>query len=292
MLHDRWHDASQEAGAASGTNAEREQSDRGQVGRSAAMARHFDSAHPVFRVRQSRLHWSVWVGLPLSFFAAALGLRGFGSEAAFVWFVNDERGPGENATAVFALAAAGLSVALARSRGIRSVRWLRLGFYLTAGLGVLLAGEEMSWGQHFFGWQTPEWLGTLNKQNETNVHNIADRVLDQKPRALVAGLIFVGCIVLPVLLQAGKLAWLGRARVAQWLVPEATLMPVAAMVFVPRIFDRIQVWFDVTLPHPFDIDTRYHQEMQETFIAMAIFLYLLTLFLKARAASPSVGSAR
>lgn len=288
MLHERRDDASRdEPGATSGADAKRNKSDWGRFRLSAAIGPRLDSPHPVFRVRQSRLHCSVWMGLPLSFFAIGLGIRSFASEDAFVWFVNDERGPGENLTAVFALAAAVLSVALARNPGIRSVQWLRIGFYLTAGLGVLLAGEEISWGQHFFGWKTPEWLGAINKQNETNVHNIADRVLDQKPRAIVAALIFFGCIVLPLLLRAGKIGWFKKTRIAHWLVPEFTLMPVAVMVFVPRIFDRIQVWFDVTLPHPFDIDTRYHQEMQETFIAMAIFLYLLTLFLKARSASAS-----
>lgn len=244
--------------------------------------RHLDSAHPVFAGGNSHLHWSVWLGLPLAFFAAAVAIRGFVSHDAFVWFVNDERGPGESLTAVFAVVAAGLAFWLARAPGIREVGWLRIGLYVTCGLGILLAGEEISWGQHFFGWGTPEWLGAVNKQNETNVHNIADRVLDQKPRAIAAGLILAGCVILPLLLRTSRLRWLDRMRVARWLIPEATLVPVAVMVFVPRIFDRIQVWFDVTLPYPFDIHTRYHQEMQETFIAMAIFLYLLTLVLRVR----------
>lgn len=252
------------------------------LGRSGGWRRHLDSTHPVFARLDSHLHWLVWLGLPLAFFGIAIAMRGFVSQEAFVWFVNDERGPGENLTALFALAGAGLAFWLARGPGIREAGWLRIGLYVTCGLGILLAGEEISWGQHFFGWGTPEWLGAVNKQNETNVHNIADRVLDQKPRAIAAGLILAGCVILPLLLRSGRLRWLNRMRIARWLIPEATMVPVAVMVFVPRIFDRIQVWFDVTLPYPFDIDTRYHQEMQETFIAMAIFLYLLTQVLRVR----------
>lgn len=52
------------------------------------------------------------------------------------------------------------------------------------------------------------------------------------------------------------------------------------LVFLPRVFDRVQVWFDVALPPPFDIPTRHHQEMQETFIGMTVFLYITTLALR------------
>jgi hypothetical protein len=37
---------------------------------------------------------------------------------------------------------------------------------------VFIAGEEISWGQRIFGFDTPEELEELNKQGETTVHNI------------------------------------------------------------------------------------------------------------------------
>jgi hypothetical protein len=37
--------------------------------------------------------------------------------------------------------------------------------------GVMI-GEEISWGQHWFGWATPEKLAAANLQGETNVHNL------------------------------------------------------------------------------------------------------------------------
>jgi hypothetical protein len=46
------------------------------------------------------------------------------------------------------------------------------------------AGEEISWGQHFFNWKTPEILQQLNNQKETNLHNISN-LFDQLPRTLV-----------------------------------------------------------------------------------------------------------
>ncbi len=53
---------------------------------------------------------------------------------------------------------------------------------LLVGAGLLFffaGGEEMSWGQHLFGWGTPEWLGEVNGQNETNLHNINKKAFDR-----------------------------------------------------------------------------------------------------------------
>ena len=44
--------------------------------------------------------------------------------------------------------------------------------------------EEISWGQHLFGWQTPEFFSHLNHQNETNIHNISS-IFNEVPRNLL-----------------------------------------------------------------------------------------------------------
>ena len=46
-------------------------------------------------------------------------------------------------------------------------------FFCLLGLFCLIAcGEEISWGQRIFGVQTPEFLKKINRQDETNLHNI------------------------------------------------------------------------------------------------------------------------
>lgn len=37
---------------------------------------------------------------------------------------------------------------------------------------VVCGGEEISWGQRIFGFPMPDALGAINKQDETNLHNI------------------------------------------------------------------------------------------------------------------------
>jgi len=44
--------------------------------------------------------------------------------------------------------------------------------------------EEISWGQHFFNFETPKFLKDLNHQNEFNLHNTY-QIFNQLPRNLV-----------------------------------------------------------------------------------------------------------
>ena len=53
-------------------------------------------------------------------------------------------------------------------------RWRVLGVGLVF---VFLGMEEISWGQHLFGWQTPEAFALLNDQGETNLHNLDNMLL-------------------------------------------------------------------------------------------------------------------
>ena len=45
-------------------------------------------------------------------------------------------------------------------------------FALLAAAFFICAGEEISWGQRIFGWDTPDAIEELNAQGETNLHNL------------------------------------------------------------------------------------------------------------------------
>ena len=45
-------------------------------------------------------------------------------------------------------------------------------------------GEEISWGQNIFKWESPDFFMNLNNQKETNFHNISN-FFDQLPRSIV-----------------------------------------------------------------------------------------------------------
>jgi hypothetical protein len=41
---------------------------------------------------------------------------------------------------------------------------------------IVMAGEELSWGQRIFGWSTPDFFIENNAQHETNLHNLYTQV--------------------------------------------------------------------------------------------------------------------
>ena len=50
---------------------------------------------------------------------------------------------------------------------------LRRSIYVVGGIVLLLiAGEEISWGQRIFGYPTPDWMIEINAQTEFNLHNL------------------------------------------------------------------------------------------------------------------------
>jgi hypothetical protein len=79
-----------------------------------------------------------------------------------------EDGPVEIASAVACLL---LSVVAAR-RFLRSPRGARAPSAALAILGVVGAGEEISWGQRIFGIESPPFFASHNVQGETNLHNL------------------------------------------------------------------------------------------------------------------------
>lgn len=140
-----------------------------------------------------------------------------------------EDGPIENLGAAFSLVAAGWFVASYFSSagqdniffGKRTKR--NLWFLGLALLMFVCAGEEVSWGQRIFGWETPEALEKLNAQGETNIHNLWPMQATNPDGTRKSGLalllnfnrlysIFwlVYCVVLPLAVSASE--YVARAR--------------------------------------------------------------------------------
>ena len=70
-------------------------------------------------------------------------------------------------------AAGGVAIAL-EVVGRQTVPWRYRALYvLFAFSAMFVALEEMSYGQHFFGWDSPTWFNAHNKQGEANLHNVA-----------------------------------------------------------------------------------------------------------------------
>jgi hypothetical protein len=130
---------------------------------------------------------------------------------------------------------------------------------------IYFAGEEISWGQWYFEWETPQSFSEINDQNETNLHNTSTW-LDQKPRALVELWIFIAGLVLPLFSQLFK-----NNNPAGW---KYSIMPVPSLVSAAMVFTLVRFagWSDV-----YEIrELLGNSEFRELCIALFLSLFLLS----------------
>ncbi|MFY0614325.1 MAG: hypothetical protein JXQ99_22545 [Hyphomicrobiaceae bacterium] len=162
---------------------------------------------------------------------------------------------------------AGMVVALEMlaRRWVRSHRLVLIWTILLA-LGCLyIAGEEHSWGQHFLHWETPQYWEKINRQNETNLHNVA-HLFGKTPKLILEILIAVGGLLIPF-------ATLFKPTIHQLpfalFLPASVMVPTAFLVVVTKIWDVLSKQ-DI-LPA---LATRT-SEVEETFIYLFIFYYII-----------------
>jgi len=134
------------------------------------------------------------------------------------------------------------------------------------GIGFFL-GEDMNWGQHIFGWQSPEFFLEHNKELETNLHNIGPW-FNQWPRMVVRLWVLVAGFLVP-------LAWSWPRRATAKFVPaqlwpeRRTMWLALAAVLVPSAELIVQAVFG---PDQGGIPIRF-SEIEEFFFAWFFLLY-------------------
>ncbi|TLM85782.1 hypothetical protein [Pseudarthrobacter sp. NamE5] len=132
-------------------------------------------------------------------------------------------------------------------------------------LGVLfLTGEEISWGQRIFGWNTPEDLQEVNRQGETTVHNIRG-VQELVPFAMLfAGLYGAAA---PLVSAALGERW-KRSLDKNLLVPPLCLVPAFLLAAGYRLF-RLLIW-----PQPALVISEYGEVMELClYLGLALFCW-------------------
>ena len=204
----------------------------------------------------------VW-GIPVLLMIAQLLSEALLPDQAKPAFFSEE-GPHEKFQALIVWVAFYFSVRIFfRAEGL----WLRL-WYGIALLGCLfIGGEEISWGQTYLQWATPDSWMAINDQGETNFHNTSDW-LDQKPKILLQIGVLVGGLIIPAY-QKWKPEKL-PARFAA-IYPTWHVVPAAGFAFAVKLIDTIQDRLD---QHLF----WRASEVLEIYIYYFIFMYLLVMW--------------
>ena len=144
-------------------------------------------------------------------------------------------------------------------------------FFLIQIIGLIYyLGEEISWGQHFFNWSSPEFFVSYNNQMETNIHNISN-IFDQLPRTIV--LLWCGLSV-PIVLLLTKIDIKIDKKIFDVVCPSKKLLYISLILLfftVPDlILDKLN-WYpeSSTIIKPFLNSSYFYQLISFNFIRLS-----------------------
>ncbi len=140
------------------------------------------------------VHRFWWLWLPVAVFVGIAIIDPFLGHAHGDAWMYAENGILE--TLQWLVSAAAFFVGLACLRYAKGRPWLMLWLMLGAMGSLYITLEEISYGQHIFKWETPEYWQAINDQNETNLHNTSSW-FDQKPRLILLIGTVIGGLILP-----------------------------------------------------------------------------------------------
>jgi len=206
-------------------------------------------------------------GLPL--FVILLPLVWYAITGKYSVF-KGEAGIIENMTVLFLVLAIGFCIA-----SLLRANRLQLSGSLKAWLFILIMGaayfalEEISYGQHMFGWGTAETWKELNDQDETNLHNVHS-LFDQVPRALLSLGILIGGIIMPLYRRFRDIR-LNESSRFYWQWPTIDCVTIGLLVILIRPTLSVV-----------ETDAINTGEMKENLIALFILLYCVSIHSRLR----------
>ena len=238
--------------------------------------------------REHELPRWLWLYFPPLILVVQVGAKLAGDDV-YRALVRSELGLVELGTVAMLAGALWLAVRLFLARKALPARWLGAWMGLFALGALYFAGEEASWGQHYFGWSTPEALAAVNAQEETNIHNIHG-VFDQLPRNLLSLGVAVGGIVLPILRRRREGAWVPARGELGWLLPTVVCLPTAVLGTAVTLPEKLFESIGREVPTLVEISPG---ENKEYYFGLFLLLDALSLARRAsRAPSAAQGSPR
>ena len=225
-----------------------------------------EQIHP----HKHELHKFWWLYLPIGFYifryiAHFIGNKDEGLSSLFLY----ELGIVETLTVVILLVALITTISVFIRFG-KSLGFIVKVFLVLYCLGcIYFAGEEASWGQHWFGWETNDFFKKHNDQGETNLHNTM-HLLDRTPKGIISGLILLGGVIIPLWL-AYKQVQLSYSQKFWWVFPTWICLPTAVITSISTLPAKLEGEIG------FDFYFSEAQETKECFIAYFILLYIISL---------------
>ncbi len=214
---------------------------------------------------------AAWLSLGLGVCGIGLMAAVVAIEPSMATYLTEEDGVFENLTmAAFATASALCALFAFRASG--SLRWYLV---LWAVLSLVFFGEEVSWGQRWFGFETPDVLSS-NRQGEANIHNLpflTPRVVEGPTDLITSqGAFYMGFFTYFLLIPVA--IWLLKplGRLAGRLGHPAIAPALLAAIWLP-----IFASFGLAIWTGYGPTREALTETRELYIGMSILAYVLLL---------------
>ena len=139
--------------------------------------------------------WWLWLpvlGAVLLFVAGFLAPRLYAD-----WIIPEGYGVLEFGQVLIMVAAFVIAVRLLFDPFVRARPFVFAVTAIAALSSLYIAGEEMSWGQHFFHWNTSEYWASINIDDETNLHK-SYSLFDKVPRVTLELGVLIGGLLIPL----------------------------------------------------------------------------------------------
>jgi hypothetical protein len=203
-----------------------------------------------------------WLGVPLLYGAVTIVSGAVAPQFYDQWIIPEGYGVLEFSQFLIMIAALAIAVRLLFEPFVRARPFVLAVTIVAALSSLFIAGEEMSWGQHFFHWNTPEYWANID--NETNLHKTYD-LFDKAPRVTLELGVLIGGILIPAA------AWFRpeiRASRVALFIPAAALVPTALLAAGFKLLDEARA---AGALHAFERPS----EMIESYLFFFILAYLI-----------------
>jgi len=192
-------------------------------------------------------------------------------------YMYGELGVIENLTVIFLFVAIIANVLFLLSENNSNIGGVRVWMVLFLLGSFYYAGEEISWGQHFIGWSTPEQWLSVNDQQETNLHNISP-LFDQVPRALLSIAALVGGVFVP-LYRKFKHHIPDASSIYDWIWPTYVCLPAGLLALLVSWHEKVYRGLGVEIPSVLNIRAG---ETKECLLAIFMMMYALSIWYRNR----------
>jgi hypothetical protein len=203
-----------------------------------------------------------WLGIPIATAAIVLYVGIALPDVYMTKFLPEGYGYLEVSHFLVPLSACLICLWLLFRPSVRQDRTLKITTALFALAAFYIAGEEHSWGQHFFGWSTPDAWKEVNRQDETNLHNTLD-IFNHTPQRILEIGILIGGIILPLWNRYKEPL---QSAFLKLYVPSLAILPIALTCFGFKILKSSY--------KPFESMRLIYRPSE----AMETFFYLFILF--------------